>query len=214
MKIATRTRPSTRCWMNPCSMFAVLTLAMKSGSRKNTPIPRSAVMPSIRAIDPRPSSAPSSSAWMFALRMSQRVPTTSVSYRTISPPGRGAPPAGVGGGGEGRSAGARLSLEALLEALNLTGRVNDRLLAREERVAVAAYIDAELGPRRTDGPFGPAGPAVDLRVLVLGMNLALHWCSPGCRPYRVALPCRWSPLRRVLVRPRPRPPGRAGRRRP
>ena len=37
------------------------------------------------ATEPLPSSTPSSSAWTFALRMSQRVPTTSVSYRTTRP---------------------------------------------------------------------------------------------------------------------------------
>ena len=37
-----------------------------------------------------------------------------------------------------------LALQALLEALDLAGRVDDRLLAREERVAVAAHVDAQL----------------------------------------------------------------------
>ena len=41
--------------------------------------------PSIRATEPLPSSTPSSSAWTLALRTSQRVPTTSVSYRTTRP---------------------------------------------------------------------------------------------------------------------------------
>ena len=36
-------------------------------------------------IEPLPSSTPSSSAWTLALRTSQRVPTTSVSYRTTRP---------------------------------------------------------------------------------------------------------------------------------
>ena len=36
-------------------------------------------------IEPLPSSTPSSRAWTLALRTSQRVPTTSVSYRTTSP---------------------------------------------------------------------------------------------------------------------------------
>ena len=40
---------------------------------------------SIRTIEPLPSSTPSSSAWTLALRTSQRVPTTSVSYRTTRP---------------------------------------------------------------------------------------------------------------------------------
>ena len=42
-------------------------------------------MPSISATGPLPSSTPSSSAWTLALRTSQRVPTTSVSYRTTRP---------------------------------------------------------------------------------------------------------------------------------
>ena len=37
------------------------------------------------AIEPLPSSTPSSSAWTPALRTSQRVPTISVSYRTTRP---------------------------------------------------------------------------------------------------------------------------------
>ena len=37
----------------------------------------------------------------------------------------------------------RRALEALLEALDLAGRVDDRLLAREERVAVRADVDAQ-----------------------------------------------------------------------
>ena len=42
-------------------------------------------MPSISAMPPLPISTPSSSAWRPALRISQRVPTTSVSYRITSP---------------------------------------------------------------------------------------------------------------------------------
>ena len=61
------------------------TLATNSGNRKNTPTPATSVRPSMSAIEPLPSSTPYSSAWTFALRISQRVPTTSVSYRTTSP---------------------------------------------------------------------------------------------------------------------------------
>ena len=60
-------------------MLAVVTLAMSSGRRKKMPIPSAAVIRSMIATEPLPSSMPSSSPWTFALRMSQRVPTTRVS---------------------------------------------------------------------------------------------------------------------------------------
>ncbi len=63
----------------------MVTLAMNSGSRKKKPMPKTAVRPSISATDHLPSSRPSPLACRFALRISQRVPTTSVSYRTTSP---------------------------------------------------------------------------------------------------------------------------------
>src|SRR5919201_204898 len=77
----------------------------------------------------------------------------------------------------GPGLGPDLALEPLLEALDLAGRVDDRLLARVERVAVAADVDPELGARRADGPLGPAGPAVHLALVVLGMDFWLHVCS-------------------------------------
>src|SRR5262245_22293817 len=70
--------------------------------------------------------------------------------------------------------GAGLALQALLEALDLAGRVDDRLLARVERVAVAADVDPQLGARRANGPLGPAGPAVHLGFVVLGMDICFH----------------------------------------
>ena len=54
------------------------------------PMPTTAVMPSISATLPLPSSTPSSSAWRPADRISQRVPTISVSYSTTSPRTNGA----------------------------------------------------------------------------------------------------------------------------
>ena len=69
----------------PLSMFEVVTEAMNRGRRKKIPTPAARVRPSISTMEPLPSSTPSSSAWTFALRTSQRVPTTSVSYRTTSP---------------------------------------------------------------------------------------------------------------------------------
>ncbi len=83
--MATRTSPSTRCWTTPLSIWLVANVAITSGSRKKIPIPAARVTPSIRAIALRPSSTPSSDAASDADRTSQRVPTTSVSYRTTSP---------------------------------------------------------------------------------------------------------------------------------
>src|SRR3972149_3069277 len=92
-----------------------------------------------------------------------------------------------------KSAGPDLPLEALLEALDLAGGVDDRLLARVERVAVAADIDAQLRPGGTDRPLGPAGPAMDRPPGGLGMDGGPHWCSPRRRPSGVTLPRRGSP---------------------
>src|SRR6187401_1924794 len=71
---------------------------------------------------------------------------------------------------------ADLPLQALLEPLDLTGRVDDVLRAREERVAVAADVDAQLLSRRPDRPFATARAAVDLRFVILGMDIRLHGC--------------------------------------
>ena len=67
------------CWIQSCSTVPVVNVAMNRGSRKNTPTPSTSVRPSMSATEPLPSSTPSALAWMFALRISQRVPTTSVS---------------------------------------------------------------------------------------------------------------------------------------
>ena len=48
MKIPTRIRPSTRCWTQLCSMLPTVSVATASGRMKNRPMPRIAVMPSIR----------------------------------------------------------------------------------------------------------------------------------------------------------------------
>src|SRR5918995_3416171 len=71
---------------------------------------------------------------------------------------------------------ADLALQSLLEPLDLAGRVDDVLRAREERMAVAAHIDAQLRSGRADRPLGPAGAAVDLRFVILGMDIGLHGC--------------------------------------
>ena len=76
-------------------MFEVVALAIRSGSRKKIPTPARSVSPSMSAIEPLPSSTPSSpssplpAAWTDALRTSQRVPTNRVSYRTIRPRRKG-----------------------------------------------------------------------------------------------------------------------------
>src|SRR5262245_20136084 len=73
--------------------------------------------------------------------------------------------------------GPDLPLQALLEPLDLTGRVDDVLRARVERVAVAADVDAELLAGGPDGPLSAAGAAVDLGVEVLGVDVGLHACA-------------------------------------
>ena len=42
MKIATRTRPSTKCWTKSFSMLPAVNVAMTSGRMKNSPMPRTA----------------------------------------------------------------------------------------------------------------------------------------------------------------------------
>src|SRR6478752_1012805 len=77
---------------------------------------------------------------------------------------------------DGRDGGlaSNLALEALLEALDLAGGVDDRLLAREERMAVRAHVDAELRSRGPNGPLGAARAAMDLGFVILGMDIGLH----------------------------------------
>ena len=82
-------------------MFEVVALAMSSGSRKKIPTPARSVIPSMSAIEPLPSSTPSSpsspvpAAWTVALRTSQRVPTNRVSYRTTARAGTAASPSAM-----------------------------------------------------------------------------------------------------------------------
>src|SRR5439155_8801579 len=77
----------------------------------------------------------------------------------------------------GTGSGAGRPLQALLEPLDLAGRVDDRLLAREERVAVGADVDPELRARGSNGPLGATASAVDLRFVILGMDVGLHECA-------------------------------------
>ena len=197
-------------------------------------------------------------AWTFALRISQRVPTTSVSYRTTRPRtnghfaercpwkpessalGRGddravrvaqgdgdriatahqdaldeglaavgvswawravyrtgASRPGIGTAGRRPAAriargprpglGPDLALQALLEALDLAGRVDDRLLAREERVAVASR-------RRRAAPAGWNRPSTRCRTSRSGPWPRSTW--DGCRASRDLSPRR-RPCRAV-----------------
>ena len=63
----------------------VATLEMNSGSNVKIAIAAANVTSSMTMMEFLPSSTSSSSAWRFALRISQRVPTIKVSYRTTSP---------------------------------------------------------------------------------------------------------------------------------
>src|SRR5512133_279104 len=77
-----------------------------------------------------------------------------------------------------RLIGLRLPLRrvALLEAVDTAGRVDQLLLAREERVAFRADLDAEVALGRTGLP-GFAARAVDLNRVVLRMDFCLHVVS-------------------------------------
>src|SRR5262245_49432726 len=80
---------------------------------------------------------------------------------------------------------ADLPLEALLETLDLARGVDDRLLAREERVAIGAHVDAELWSGGPHGPLGAARAAVHLGLVVGGMDIGLHgWSLLRRRPCR------------------------------
>src|SRR5258705_8825416 len=87
-----------------------------------------------------------------------------------------------------------LALQALLEALDLASRVDDRLLAREERVAVATHVDTQLRSGRADRPLGPAGTAMDLGFVVGGMDIGLHDVLSSDAVRAGQWPSRWSPI--------------------
>src|SRR6478609_7896070 len=76
--------------------------------------------------------------------------------------------------GVARRLGSDLTLQALLEPLDLSGGVDDVLGAGEERVAVRAHVDAKLLAGRAHRPLGPAGTAVNLCLVILGMDIGLH----------------------------------------
>jgi hypothetical protein len=83
-----------------------------------------------------------------------------------------------------RSGGRSRLLEAvgaakfLAETFYSAGGVDELLLAREERVAVAANVDAQLGLGATRDERVAAG-AVNGTGLITGMNLRLHVNSLG-----------------------------------
>src|SRR6266508_1453569 len=75
-------------------------------------------------------------------------------------------------------------LHASLEPLDLAGGVDDVLGTGVERVAIRADLDADRIHGRADRERGPAH-AVDLRLMVLRMNIGLHGLAPGIpRPPR------------------------------
>ena len=173
------------------------------------PMPTTAVMPSISATLPLPSSTPSSSAWRPADRTSQRVPTISVSYSTTSPRTNGA-------------ARHAVAVEPGVEAL---GREHDAAVGVAERdgdgVAaahhdalderLAAVVEAGHGAqvvRGTDGSWsGPASAPVS--------RSALGGCMIG-RERRRASGGHRGGLRRCCARASPacsRTPGRRWSRR-
>src|SRR5664279_1307707 len=101
------------------------------------------------------------------------------------------PPHASGGGGglglgfrRGRS-GLRRVRVTLLEALDAAGRVDELGLAREERVAVRADLEAELGLRALGFPRVPARAMHD-HFVVLGVNLLFHVGAPFTAPPRVS----------------------------
>src|SRR5262245_35345014 len=80
---------------------------------------------------------------------------------------------GRGSRARGRSGGLGGRLVALLEALDAAGRVDQLLLAGEERVALRADLEPQLGVGRPGLERLPAG-AGDGDHVVLGVNPALH----------------------------------------
>ena len=77
--------PSSAGWAQPWVEPDVATLEMNSGSSVKAAMAAANVIRSMTTIEPLPSSTSSSSACTFALRISQRVPMTRVSYRRTRP---------------------------------------------------------------------------------------------------------------------------------
>src|SRR4051794_38445867 len=90
------------------------------------------------------------------------------------------------------ASGTRLSLQASLEPLDLSRGVDDVLLPGDERVAVAAHVDAQLLSGRAHRELCPARAAVNACLVVLGVNIGFHGA-----PWTPSVPVhagRWSPL--------------------
>src|SRR6266850_895054 len=64
-----------------------------------------------------------------------------------------------------------------LEAIDAAGRIDQLLLAGEERMALRADLDAQLFLGRAGGPRLAAG-AMHLNLVVLGMDLCFHEFKP------------------------------------
>src|SRR4051795_117021 len=97
-------------------------------------------------------------------------------------------PVGPSGRIDGLLAG-RLLAVALLEARHATAGVEDLLLARVERVAVAADVGVDRAA--LGGAVGREGVATGARhrgLHVLRVDPVLHWFSPWARGRRVVPP--------------------------
>src|SRR5438045_5506018 len=75
----------------------------------------------------------------------------------------------------------RLLAVALVEAVNAARRVNQLLLAREERVALRADFDVDVALLRRARLERAAAGAVDVRRVVVGMDSLLHFVSSFIR---------------------------------
>jgi len=75
----------------------------------------------------------------------------------------------------------RLLAVALVEAVDAARRVNQLLLAREERVALRADFDVDVALLRRARLERAAAGAVDVRRVVVGMNSLLHFVSSSVR---------------------------------
>src|SRR5215208_7844266 len=91
---------------------------------------------------------------------------------------------GVGALGRGRRFG--LLAVTLVEAVNAAGRVNQLLLAREERMALRADLDVEVVLLRRARLELVAAGAVDVDLVVVGMNSLLHFSFLSDRRPRAA----------------------------
>src|SRR5581483_1678519 len=88
--------------------------------------------------------------------------------------------------GRGRRVGLRVSL---VEAIDAALDIEEVLLAREERVALRAHLDVQLGLRRTGRERVAAG-ALDLRLDVRGVDLLFHGLLPRSLKPSLSLGCR------------------------